>query len=103
MIKYEKNQSLVTLYKQKMGEYFERAEYIKKTVITPKKEAINNPPPQDQPQGGGAGVAAKSKEDEKEDKENAKMKEALSGAIVTEKPNIHWDDVSGLEGAKEAL
>ena len=31
------------------------------------------------------------------------MKEALSGAIVTEKPNVHWDDVSGLEGAKDAL
>jgi len=31
------------------------------------------------------------------------MKEALSGAIVTEKPNVRWDDVSGLEGAKEAL
>ena len=31
------------------------------------------------------------------------MKKALSGAIVTEKPNIHWDDVAGLESAKEAL
>lgn len=25
------------------------------------------------------------------------------GAIVMEKPNIKWDDVAGLEGAKEAL
>jgi len=100
MIKYEKNANLIALYKQKMGEYFERAEYIKKTVITPKQNAINNPPPVEAPQGG---TASKSKEDEKEDKENAKMKEALSGAIVTEKPNVRWDDVSGLEGANEAL
>jgi vacuolar protein-sorting-associated protein 4 len=28
---------------------------------------------------------------------------ALSNAIVTEKPNVKWDDVSGLEGAKESL
>ena len=103
MIKYEKNTNLVGLYKQKMGEYFERAEYIKKTVITPKQNAINNPVSPTQPEGGGAGVAAKSKEDEKEDKENAKMKEALSGAIVTTKPNVKWEDVSGLESAKEAL
>jgi vacuolar protein-sorting-associated protein 4 len=103
MIKYEKNANLVAMYKQKMGEYFERAEYIKKTVITPKNNAINSPPPTNQPEEGGTGVQAKSKEDEKEDKENAKMKEALSGAIVTEKPNVRWDDVSGLEGAKEAL
>lgn len=25
------------------------------------------------------------------------------GAIVMEKPNIQWNDVAGLEGAKEAL
>jgi vacuolar protein-sorting-associated protein 4 len=27
----------------------------------------------------------------------------LSGAIVTEKPNVRWTDVSGLEAAKEGL
>lgn len=25
------------------------------------------------------------------------------GAIITETPNVKWDDVAGLEGAKEAL
>lgn len=28
---------------------------------------------------------------------------SLTGAIVMEKPNVMWDDVAGLEGAKEAL
>lgn len=27
----------------------------------------------------------------------------FAGAIVMEKPNIKWNDVAGLEGAKEAL
>jgi vacuolar protein-sorting-associated protein 4 len=27
----------------------------------------------------------------------------LSSSIVSEKPNVKWDDVAGLEGAKEAL
>jgi vacuolar protein-sorting-associated protein 4 len=27
----------------------------------------------------------------------------LTGAILSEKPNVHWDDVAGLETAKEAL
>ena len=31
------------------------------------------------------------------------MKDALSGAIVTEKPNIKWSDVAGLEEAKSSL
>lgn len=31
------------------------------------------------------------------------MQSKLNEAIVVEKPNILWDDVAGLEGAKEAL
>jgi vacuolar protein-sorting-associated protein 4 len=31
------------------------------------------------------------------------MEGALSGAIVTEKPNVHWSDVAGLDAAKESL
>lgn len=27
----------------------------------------------------------------------------MEGAIVAEKPNVGWDDVAGLEGAKAAL
>lgn len=27
----------------------------------------------------------------------------FAGAIVMEKPKVKWDDVAGLEGAKEAL
>ena len=27
----------------------------------------------------------------------------ISGAIIVEKPNVSWDDVAGLNGAKEAL
>ncbi len=31
------------------------------------------------------------------------MAGALGSAIVTESPNVSWDDVSGLEAAKEGL
>lgn len=44
LIKFEKNPSLVKLYKEKMGQYLQRAEYIKKTVLDVP----------DQPAGGGA-------------------------------------------------
>jgi len=39
----------------------------------------------------------------KDEDENDKLMEGLSSAIVTEKPNIKWSDVAGLEGAKESL
>ena len=42
------------------------------------------------------------KESEK-DKEKKEFETALSSAIVKEKPNIKWNDVAGLEQAKEAL
>lgn len=31
------------------------------------------------------------------------MKQQISQAIVTEKPNVKWDDVSGLANAKNSL
>jgi vacuolar protein-sorting-associated protein 4 len=31
------------------------------------------------------------------------LKGQLIDAIVTEKPNVRWEDVSGLENAKNAL
>ena len=74
-----------------------RAEYIKKQVLDKPVE----------PTGGAKGGAAelKKKKDPEDDKdeENKKLEDALSSAIVTEKPNVHWDDVSGLEMAKEGL
>lgn len=33
LIKFEKNPQLVKLYKEKMSQYLQRAEYIKKTVL----------------------------------------------------------------------
>jgi hypothetical protein len=40
----EKNPKLVDIYKQKMSEYLERAEYLKKTVLNKDKEepVVNN-------------------------------------------------------------
>jgi vacuolar protein-sorting-associated protein 4 len=42
-------------------------------------------------------------EDGDQDPEIKKLRAGLSGAIISEKPNIKWDDVAGLEGAKAAL
>lgn len=59
----------------------------------------------DTPAGGGAAQAQKPKDGgaEEENKEEEKLQGALSSAIVSESPNVSWDDVSGLEQAKEGL
>ena len=56
--------------------------------------------------GGGAGEAGGADGTEAEpaeDAETAKLKASLGGAVVTEKPDVKWDDVAGLETAKSSL
>jgi len=82
--------------------YLDRAEKLKEYLKGGKKKAIKD----------GANESKKDKKDkdkdnsdsdDDDDPEKAKMQNKLSDAIVVEKPNIKWDDVAGLEAAKEAL
>jgi len=41
--------------------------------------------------------------DNKDGEEDKKMQDALSSAIVREKPNVKWTDVAGLDQAKSSL
>ena len=45
----------------------------------------------------------KDGDDDDQDPEVKKLRAGLTGAILAEKPNVKWDDVAGLEGAKAAL
>jgi vacuolar protein-sorting-associated protein 4 len=96
-LKYEQNPTAKKMVQEKVLGYMERAEEIKRAL------AERNAPPKDKGGGGGAKTLNKDDKKDKEDDEKSKMRGALSGAIVAEKPNIKWDDVAGLEGAKEAL
>jgi vacuolar protein-sorting-associated protein 4 len=96
LIKFEQNKQLVQVYREKMGQYMNRAEYIKKQVLDKPSEPTG---------GDGTGATAQKKKGKggDEDDEEEKFSKALSEAIVTEKPNVKWSDVSGLEAAKEGL
>ena len=41
--------------------------------------------------------------EKKGDADDDKIKGNIEGAILKEKPNVKWDDVAGLYGAKDAL
>ena len=49
---------------------------------------------------GGSGTGDSKDED---DPEKKKLQDALSAAIIHEKPNVKWEDVAGLESAKATL
>jgi vacuolar protein-sorting-associated protein 4 len=53
--------------------------------------------------GGGSRKGKGDDDDDELDADSKKLRGALSGAILSEKPNVRWEDVAGLEQAKEAL
>lgn len=97
-LKYEKNPQAKAAITAKFEEYLARAEFLKKTI----DEQVSDTAPS--ASSNATGVKAKPKgKDNKEDDEKEKLQGALAGSIVTEKPNVKWDDIAGLESAKDAL
>ncbi len=90
-MKYEKNPRSKEILKQRIGDYMNRAEQLKKSI----EEQEANPKAAAPVSGGGGGGGGDADKD--------KLRGALASAIVAEKPNISWDQVAGLEIAKESL
>ncbi|KAF8072928.1 SKD1 [Scenedesmus sp. PABB004] len=106
-LKYEKNPRSAEAIRAKFKEYLERAEYLK-TVIDGQQAnpaaaaGANGAAATAQRRKGGPGGGAGDGAGDG-DKERERLKGQLGSAIMSEKPNVKWDDVAGLEGAKEAL
>ena len=79
-------------------EYLARAEQIKETI-----DELNSGANSQAKGTGSTATLAKPKGEDGEDTELSKLKNSLGGVILEEKPNVKWDDVAGLEGAKDAL
>lgn len=101
-LKYEKNPKIKDAITQKFTEYLRRAEEIRAVLDDGSPGPTSN---------GGAAVATRPKGKPKngesggdgEDAEQAKLRAGLNSAIIREKPNVRWNDVAGLESAKQAL
>uniref|UniRef100_A0A6N2MP58 Vesicle-fusing ATPase n=2 Tax=Salix viminalis TaxID=40686 RepID=A0A6N2MP58_SALVM len=98
-LKYEKNPKIREAITQKFNEYLRRAEEIK-TVLDEGGPGPNS--------NGDAAFATRPKTKPKDgedgdDREKDKLRAGLNSAIVREKPNVKWNDVAGLESAKQAL
>jgi vacuolar protein-sorting-associated protein 4 len=97
-IKYEKNAQSKDLIKSKFTEYLTRAEQLKDHL---EKQTKSNSA--ESSAGGGSTKAKKSGDGDDDDADTKKLRGALAGAILSETPNVKWDDIAGLELAKEAL
>ncbi|KAF6751372.1 katanin p60 ATPase domain-containing protein [Ephemerocybe angulata] len=100
-LKYEKNEKSKVLIKSKVDEYLSRAETLKEHLAQSEKKGKNAIAT------GASGPGGKKKDteenDDDQDPETKKLRAGLSGAILTEKPNVQWDDVAGLDAAKNSL
>ncbi|XP_064962199.1 protein SUPPRESSOR OF K(+) TRANSPORT GROWTH DEFECT 1-like isoform X2 [Musa acuminata AAA Group] len=99
-LKYEKNPKIKEAITQKFTEYLRRAEEIRAVL----DEGGSGPAAN-----GDAAVATRPKTKPKDDsggdggEDQAKLRAGLNSAIIREKPNVKWNDVAGLESAKQAL
>jgi len=100
-LKYEKNDRLKALIREKATEYMTRAEKLKEHI-----QKINDKKTKTAVGAGGSNGSAGGKRKDGEEEEDAdlkKLRAGLSGAILTDKPNVKWEDVAGLESAKDSL
>ncbi|KAJ9145290.1 Vacuolar protein sorting-associated protein VPS4 [Pleurostoma richardsiae] len=106
-LKWEKNPKSKEMIRQKTGEYMDRAEKLKAHLSD--SEAKRKKPGMVGANGSASTAGtAKGKEAGEDgepalDEDSKKLRSALAGAILQDRPNVKWEDVAGLEGAKEAL
>ncbi|GLE05977.1 hypothetical protein PINS_up015188 [Pythium insidiosum] len=94
-VKYEKNPTSKDIIMKRVEGYMTRAEQLRAMLEkTPKAVTAS----------GTAELEKGDKSDDDEtDVETAKLRGSLASSVVGEKPNVKWDDVAGLDAAKEAL
>nr|KJB21698.1 hypothetical protein B456_004G009400 [Gossypium raimondii] len=105
-LKYEKNPKIREAITQRLIEYLRRAEEIRAVLdeggpgpASNGDAAVATRPKSKPKNGGGGGEGG----DGGEDPDQAKLRSGLNSAIIREKPNVKWNDVAGLESAKQAL
>ncbi|KAF0936012.1 hypothetical protein E2562_038203 [Oryza meyeriana var. granulata] len=89
----------------KLARYIARVEEIRAALLgdagsgadAAASEAKKDSQAKEKDGGGGGGGGGE------DDSERVKLRAGLHSAIVSEKPNVRWNDVSGLDGAKQAL
>ncbi|SCU91147.1 LAMI_0E04896g1_1 [Lachancea mirantina] len=94
-LKYEKNPKSKDLIRAKFTEYLNRAEQL--------KEHLGSEGEKKKTKKETAAKKSSANSNNDDDTDDKKLRGALSGAILTQKPNVRWEDIAGLEGAKEAL
>ena len=101
VLKYEKMPGRKETIRNKTKEYLERAEKLREWMQ--EHDANNKKKPGAMGANGKAAGGSGKGGDDDDDADAKKLRGALAGAILSDKPNVKWEDVAGLELAKESL
>jgi len=94
--KYEKSDQIKNTLRERCSQYLDRMEKIKEYLKNKEKPQPKKTVPAGETSPGGD-------KDDEADPERKQLRQALESAVVIEKPNVKWDEVVGLETAKETL
>ncbi|MFX0102631.1 MAG: AAA family ATPase [Candidatus Hodarchaeota archaeon] len=103
-LKFNKNRKLKQIIEERMEEYIARARILKRKLTGRPVRKVSPGIP-----GKGLGKPGDDKskitelDDEELDEETKRLREMVADTIVTEKPDVSWKDVAGLENVKQAL
>ncbi|GMF57990.1 unnamed protein product [[Candida] boidinii] len=100
-LKYEKNPKSKELIRAKFTEYLARAEQLKE--LLDKKSQQDQTGENSSTSGSVKAKKTNNNEDDNDDAENKKLRGALANSILSEKPNVKWEDIAGLDQAKDTL
>jgi len=95
-MKFNKNPQMRMLCQRNIEEYVERAKALKSQLGGPRPRRAG-------PKGTSGGVDESSSNINGVSSEEQELIDMISGTIVTESPNVNWEDIAGLENVKQAL
>jgi vacuolar protein-sorting-associated protein 4 len=96
-MQYNKNPQMRNLCKKNVEEYVDRAKILKSHLGGPRSSRYTTKPDVTQDEEGTVTDSGAVSSEEQE------LIDSISGTIVTESPNVKWDDIAGLDNVKQAL
>ncbi len=99
-LKFNKNKKLKQIVESRLEEYLARANYLKKKIGIVSSNPKSAPGNKDRAPGL---PVTNTVGDDDEDEETKKLREMIGDTIITEKPNVSWKDVAGLDKVKQSL
>nr|MDO8112454.1 ATP-binding protein [Candidatus Sigynarchaeota archaeon] len=103
-LKFNKNKKLQKIVESRMEEYLARAAYLKKKITGKTVKAISSSASgtkkvsQD-----GKSKVSENAQEEDVDEDTKRLREMIQDTVITDKPNVTWSDVAGLDRVKQTL